>query len=81
MTVKKAQLMPTFAYDGVDRKGVKIKGELSAKNMALAKVTLRKQGVTVRNIREKRKNILEGLFKKKKYQRSISRFSRDNLQL
>lgn len=64
MTVKKAQLMPTFAYDGVDRKGVKIKGELSAKNMALAKVTLRKQGVTVRNIREKRKNILEGLFKK-----------------
>ena len=33
--------------------------------MALAKVTLRKQGVTVRTIREKRKNILEGLFKKK----------------
>ena len=47
--------------------------------MALAKVTLRKQGVTVRNIREKRKNILEGLFKKK-YQRSISRFLLGNLQ-
>lgn len=47
MAVKKAQMMPTFAYEGVDRKGVKIKGELPAKNMALAKVTLRKQGVTV----------------------------------
>lgn len=25
MAVKKAQMMPTFAYEGVDRKGVKIK--------------------------------------------------------
>ena len=41
--------------------------------MALAKVTLRKQGVTVRTIREKRKNILEGLFKKKSLH-SILRF-------
>lgn len=39
MAVKKAQMMPTFAYEGVDRKGVKIKGELPARNMALAKVT------------------------------------------
>ncbi len=46
--------------------------------MALAKVTLRKQGVTVRNIREKRKNILEGLFKKKKSPHSILRFLLDN---
>ena len=26
MAAKKAQMMPTFAYEGVDRKGVKIKG-------------------------------------------------------
>ncbi|HCW4110945.1 TPA: type II secretion system F family protein [Acinetobacter baumannii] len=76
MAVKKAQMMPTFAYEGVDRKGVKIKGELPAKNMALAKVTLRKQGVTVRNIREKRKNILEGLFKKKVTTLDITIFTR-----
>ena len=44
MTVKKAQMMPTFAYEGVDRKGVKIKGELPAKNMALAKVTHANKG-------------------------------------
>ena len=65
MAAKKAQMMPTFAYDGIDRKGAKIKGELPARNMALAKVTLRKQGVVIKNIREKRKNVLEGLLKKK----------------
>lgn len=64
MAAKKAQMMPTFAYDGVDRKGVKIKGELPARNMALAKVTLRKQGITIKTIREKKKNIFEGLMKK-----------------
>lgn len=64
MAAKKAQMMPTFAYDGVDRKGIKVKGELPARNMALAKVTLRKQGITIKTIREKRKNILEGLMKK-----------------
>jgi type IV pilus assembly protein PilC len=26
MAAKKAQMMPTFAYEGVDRKGAKIKG-------------------------------------------------------
>lgn len=32
MAVKKAEAMPTFAYAGVDRKGIKIKGELSEHN-------------------------------------------------
>lgn len=26
MAVKKAQMMPTFNYEGIDRKGAKIKG-------------------------------------------------------
>lgn len=30
MAAKKAQMMPTFAYDGVDRKGAKIKGITSS---------------------------------------------------
>ncbi len=38
---------------------------MPSRNMALAKVTLRKQGITIKTIREKRKNILEGLMKKK----------------
>lgn len=80
MAVKKAQMMPTFAYEGVDRKGVKIKGELPAKNMALAKVTLRKQGVTVRTIRENVKIFLKGYLRKKS-PHSILRFLPDNLRL
>jgi len=76
MAAKKAQMMPTFAYEGVDRKGAKIKGELPARNMALAKVTLRKQGVTIKNIREKRKNILEGFMKKKVTTLDITVFTR-----
>ena len=43
--------------------------------MALAKVTLRKQGVTVRTIREKRKNILEGLFRKSHHTRYYDFYS------
>ena len=76
MAVKKAQMMPTFSYEGIDRKGAKLKGELPARNMALAKVTLRKQGITIKTIREKRKNILEGLMKKKVSTLDITIFTR-----
>lgn len=76
MAVKKAQMMPTFVYDGVDRKGIKVKGEIPARNMQLAKVTLRKQGITIKNIREKRKNILEGIMKKKVSTLDITIFTR-----
>ena len=76
MAVKKAQMMPTFNYEGIDRKGAKLKGELPARNMALAKVTLRKQGITIKTIREKRKNILEGLMKKKVSTLDITIFTR-----
>lgn len=76
MAVKKAQMMPVFSYEGVDRKGAKLKGELPARNMALAKVTLRKQGITIKTIREKRKNILEGLMKKKISTLDITIFTR-----
>ncbi|MHA3049343.1 type II secretion system F family protein [Acinetobacter sp. ANC 4641] len=76
MAVKKAQAMPIFAYAGVDRKGIKVKGELSARNMALAKITLRKQGVDVKSIREKRKNLLENILKKKVSTLDITIFTR-----
>lgn len=76
MATKKAESMPTFAYTGVDRKGLKTKGELPARNMALAKVMLRKQGISVQSIREKRKNILEGLLKKKVTTLDITIFTR-----
>ncbi|WP_180048019.1 type II secretion system F family protein [Acinetobacter sp. YH12243] len=74
--VKKGQMTPIFSYEGVDRKGAKIKGELPARNMALAKVNLRKQGITIKTIREKKKNILEGLMKKKVSTLDITIFTR-----
>ncbi|WLF83234.1 type II secretion system F family protein [Moraxella sp. ZY210820] len=76
MSVKKAEMMPMFAYVGVDRKGVKIKGEFPAKNMALAKATLRKQGITVDSIREKRPNPLDKFFKPKIKTLDITIFTR-----
>ena len=74
--VKKGQMMPTFAYEGVDRKGAKIKGELPAKNLALAKINLRKQGITIRSVREKKKNVLEKFMKKKVTTLDITIFTR-----
>ncbi|MFB2577561.1 type II secretion system F family protein [Acinetobacter sp. c2-A9] len=75
--VKKAQMMPSFGYEGVDRKGLKIKGELRAKNMALAKATLRKQGISVRKIAQKREiEFLNKLFKKKVTTLDITIFTR-----
>ncbi|TXJ09305.1 MAG: type II secretion system F family protein [Acinetobacter sp.] len=77
MATKKAQLMPTFSYEGVDRKGLKVKGELPSKNMALAKVTLRKQGIIVRKIAQKREiEFLNKLMKKKVTTLDITIFTR-----
>lgn len=76
MSAKKAEMMPMFAYVGVDRKGVKIKGEFPAKSLALAKATLRKQGITVNTIREKRPNPLDKFFKKKVTTLDITIFTR-----
>lgn len=64
MAKKKVETTISFSYEGVDRKGIKIKGEIPAKNIALAKVSLRKQGIVVNNIREKRKDVLAFLFKR-----------------
>ena len=69
-------MMPTFAYEGVDRKGVKSRENFRLKTY-FSQSNLTQTRVTVRTIREKRKNILEGLFKKKS-PHSILRFLLDN---
>jgi len=43
----------TFIYAGTDRKGNKVKGELSAKNVALARAELRKQGINAKKVSKK----------------------------
>lgn len=62
MAAKKAEMMPTFAYEGIDRKGAKIKGELPSKNLAQAKAALRKQGIAVKKINQKREIALLNMF-------------------
>ncbi|AJD47400.1 type II secretion system protein F domain-containing protein [Isoalcanivorax pacificus W11-5] len=47
--VKKA----TFQYEGTDRKGSRIKGEILTTNPALARAELRKQGINVKRVRKK----------------------------
>lgn len=76
MAAKKGSITPNFTYEGLDRKGVKVKGEIPSKNMALAKVTLRKQGISVAKIYQKRKNPLEFLSKKKVKTLDITIFTR-----
>ncbi|MDO8332481.1 MAG: type II secretion system F family protein [Pseudomonas sp.] len=43
----------TFIWEGTDKKGSKIKGELSGQNPALVKAQLRKQGINATKVRKK----------------------------
>lgn len=43
----------TFSWEGTDRKGGKVKGELSGANTALVKAQLRKQGINPTKVRKK----------------------------
>ena len=49
----KAPKINVFTYSGVDRKGNKVSGELSADSSALAKAQLRKQGVIPKKVAKK----------------------------
>ncbi len=76
MAINKAQDIPNFLYEGTNRRGQKIKGEIPSKNMALAKAVLRKQGINVTSIRKKQKNLLEFISKKKVSPMDIAIFTR-----
>ncbi len=47
MATNKTEALLNFAYEGTDKRGQKTKGEITSKNIALAKAQLRKQGVNV----------------------------------
>lgn len=46
------QMMP-FVWTGIDRRGQKVKGEVSAANIAVAKAELRKQGINAKTVKKK----------------------------
>ena len=47
----------TFTWEGADRKGQRVSGELMAPNQAMAKANLRKQGMTPTKIKKKQKDL------------------------
>jgi type IV pilus assembly protein PilC len=53
MATTKALKTSTFAWEGTNKQGAKIKGELSGVNPALVKAQLRKQGVNPTKVRKK----------------------------
>ena len=66
MATNKAEVQLNFAYEGTDKRGQKTKGEISGKNIALAKAQLRKQGINVAKIHKKSSGLFSGGARKKK---------------
>lgn len=52
-TTEKKEKTFTFIWEGTDRKGQKVTGQLMAANQAMAKATLRKQGITTTKVKKK----------------------------
>ncbi|AOE83563.1 type II secretion system F family protein [Pseudomonas sp. TCU-HL1] len=55
---EKALKTSTFAWEGTDKKGGKVKGELTGQNPALVKAQLRKQGINPTKVRKKSASLL-----------------------
>jgi len=55
----KAVKISVYAWEGIDRKGAKITGELSAQSPALIKAKLRKQGINPGRIRKKAPSLFD----------------------
>ena len=56
----KASKTSTFVWEGKDRKGAVVKGELSGQNPALVKAQLRKQGINPTKVRKKGMSLFGG---------------------
>ncbi len=56
----------TFVWEGVDRKGAKIKGETRSSTLAMARADLRRQGINPTRVKKKPKPLLGGKNRKKK---------------
>jgi type IV pilus assembly protein PilC len=71
----KVEKAHTFAWEGVDRRGNRVKGDLRASNVATVRADLRRQGVNPLKVRKKPKPLFGGGKRKIKSQ-DITVFSR-----
>jgi type IV pilus assembly protein PilC len=62
--IPKAKALDVFIWQGVNRKGKKISGELSANNILELKAQLRKQGITPGRVKKKAKSLFGSKDKK-----------------
>lgn len=56
--------LPTFTWEGTDKRGVKMKGEQSAKNTNMLRAELRRQGITPTVVKPKPKPLFGGAGKR-----------------
>lgn len=71
----KAIKQNTFSWEGIDKRGQIVKGEISGSSVSLAKAMLRRQGVNPTKVRKKAKPLFSG-GKKRIKAKDISIFSR-----
>lgn len=59
MAKVQTEMLLDFVYDGTNKRGERVKGETTHRNIELAKAQLRKQGITVKTIKKKAKPIFQ----------------------
>lgn len=60
MAKVQTEMLLDFVYDGTNKRGEKVKGETTHRNIELAKAQLRKQGISVKTIKKKSKPLFSG---------------------
>jgi len=73
---KAANALGTFRWEGVDRNGQKVSGELDAASLALAKAQLRQKGIVTKRVRKKTKPFFSRRSSTKITQAEITLFAR-----
>ncbi|USQ12800.1 type II secretion system F family protein [Legionella lytica] len=73
---KNTNSLLTFRYTGKNVLGQKISGAIRARNLTLAKIDLRKQGITISKVAQKRNLIIFNQLNKKPSSADIALFSR-----
>lgn len=64
MTAKETNPIVTFHYEGVNKAGQKMEGDIQARSLAIAKADLRKQGIVTNKVVKKRKPFFDRKNKK-----------------
>jgi type IV pilus assembly protein PilC len=62
--VRRAEAIPLFVWEGTDKRGVKMKGEQSAKSANIVRAELRRQGITPQMVKVKPKPLFGGAGKR-----------------